>query len=246
VIDFCDRIIICDNYSTDKTWSIIQCLAQEFTKIELMRVKTAAESHNPIEKFTGTDTWILGLDGDEIYDPVGLISLRKKILAGEFNKDFILFGNVLNCTSLDIVNRIAKGHLAPPCRSMTKLFNFAAIESWNGCSERLHGGQIVFRHGYHNLLRHMYHEEHVWNESDYRCLHTVFLKRSSAQGSLSTTTRISPTDMRDYQISRNLFFRIAKYLFALLQMAFHFDSKYKKYHRGPEISVDIAAFFPKK
>jgi hypothetical protein len=244
IVDFCDRIQVFDNYSEDQTWPVLEKLAQEFTHIELYRIRTIAESHLHLESFAGTNTWIFGVDGDEIYDPAGLSSLRKNILAGHFDKDFVLFGNVLNCVDLDTVKKVSKGHLSPPCRSMTKLYNFNAIESWTGCSERLHGGKIVFKPGYHDLLRHMYHEEHSWDESDYRCLHTVFLKRSSMQNTLAAKTRLNPADIRDYQISRNWLYRIAKYARSIFQMIFHRDSKYQKYHRGPQVTKDVSAFFP--
>jgi len=243
---FCVRIIVCDNYSNDQTWPIAQRLAQEFRHIELRQVETVAQSQNAIEPFAGTATWVFGVDGDEIYDPVGLATFRSKILAGMFDRDFVIFGNVLNCTALDIVKKTAWGYQAPPCRSMTKLYNFAAIESWTGCTERLHGGTIIFKPGYHHLLRRMYHEEHAWEASEYRCLHTVFLKRSSAQNTLAVKTRLNPESIRYYQGSRNLFYRGAKYLRAFLHMLFHRDYKYEKYHRGPQSSKDVAAFFQDK
>jgi glycosyltransferase involved in cell wall biosynthesis len=246
ITGFCDRIIVCDNYSSDQTWSILQSLTQEFSQIELQQIETVAQSQTAIEEFAGTATWVFGVDGDEIYDPAGLAAFRAKILSGVFDQDFVIFGNVLNCDRLDLVKKTAQGYLAPPCRSMTKLYNFAAIESWVGCTERFHGGKIIFKPGYHDLLRRMYHEEHTWEASDYRCLHTVFLKRSSAQNNLAVKTRLNPESIRYYQGSHNFFQRGAKYLLSILKIAFHNDYKYEKYHRGPQVSQDVAAFFPKK
>ena len=246
IIGFCDHIIICDNYSNDQTWPILKRLAQEFSHIELQQVETVAQSQTVIEPFAGTATWVFGVDGDEIYDPTGLAAFRAKILSGMFDHDFAIFGNVLNCATLDIIKKTAWGYQAPPCRSMTKLYNFAAIESWTGCTERLHGGKIIFKPGYHHLLRHMYHEEHAWEESDYRCLHTVFLKRSSAQSPLAVKTRLNPESIRYYQSSRNLFYRSVKYLRSIIQLLFLQDYKYEKYHRGPQVSKDVVTFFPEK
>ena len=60
----------------------------------------------------------------------------------------MILGNVLNCITFNPAIGQAGGYLAPPCRSMTKLYNFNAIESWAGpCPERLHGGDGI-RVGY--------------------------------------------------------------------------------------------------
>jgi hypothetical protein len=246
ITGFCDRIIVCDNYSSDQTWPILQRLSQEFSQIELQQIETVAQSQNAIEAFAGTVSWVFGVNGDEIYDPNGLTAFRTKILSGMFDRDFVIFGNVLNCTLLDTVKTTAIGHLAPPCRSMTKLYNFAAIESWTGCTERLHGGKLIFKHGYHHLMRRMYHQEHAWEASDYRCLHTVFLRRSSTQSTFAAKTRLNPESIRHFRDSHTLFHRSTKYLRAILPMLFRRDYKYEKYHRGPQVSEDVAAFFPEK
>ena len=120
------------------------------------------------------------MDGDEIYEPDRLARLRKKLLSGEFDKHWMLFGNVLHVTKLDEGRRTASGHFAPPCRSMTKLYNFNAIEAWDGyTAERLHGGNDSVSRWLFARDRRMLHEEVSWQEADFRCLHLCFLKRSS-------------------------------------------------------------------
>ncbi|EDY19387.1 hypothetical protein CfE428DRAFT_3072 [Chthoniobacter flavus Ellin428] len=96
VIDFCDRLIIADNYSTDETFEIVSKLAAEFpNKIELHRITDTRESHFLISGFAGSKTWIFAVDGDEVYDPVGLPRLREELLRGDYDDWWIVFGNVL-------------------------------------------------------------------------------------------------------------------------------------------------------
>ncbi len=180
-IDFCDSLIIADHLSTDGTTAIVTRLAEEYPeKIRVVRINDARESHFLINGFAGSRTWIFAVDGDEVYDPVGLVEMRREVLAGKYDRWWLLFGNVLNCTAIDETKRTATGYLAPPCRSMTKLFNFHLIESWDGAATHVcANGTIRFKDGYDASLRLNLHEQMPWESSHYRCLHTCFMKRSS-------------------------------------------------------------------
>ena len=177
---FCDQILLADHGSTDGTSAILRSLAGELPKIHYRSVQHPSESHALIRSFAGSSTWVFGVDGDEIYEPDRLARLRQKIFSGDFDKSWMLLGNVLHATKLATDRRTASGHFAPPCRSMTKLYNFDAIESWGGYTpERLHGGDVRFRDGFTAEDRRMLHEEVTWDEADFRCLHLCFLKRST-------------------------------------------------------------------
>ena len=86
VADFCDKIIILDNLSTDNTWREIEALKTTFPNVEAYQINDYRQSHNYISDYVGTNTWILGVDGDEIYDPKGLSQLRKDIFSGKFDE----------------------------------------------------------------------------------------------------------------------------------------------------------------
>ena len=60
--------------STDGTPAILGELAGALDHIEVTRLSHSAESHRLIEPFAGTATWILAVDGDELYDPERLSS----------------------------------------------------------------------------------------------------------------------------------------------------------------------------
>lgn len=182
IIEFCDKIIVADNMSSDQTATIVRSLAESNSRIEYTAVKHPSESHLLIEKYAGKKAWIFGVDGDELYDPLGLKKIRKEILEGVYDKWWMIFGNVLNCTSLDRENGMAAGYLSPPSRSMTKLYNFGIIDSWTDCeNERLHEGNILFKNGYNEKMRFEYHENKSWEDSAFRCLHLCFLKRSTLE-----------------------------------------------------------------
>lgn len=180
ITEFCDEILVADNCSTDKTAEKIRRAQSRNSKIRYHTLHSPALSHELIADYAGTNTWIFAADGDELYDPAGLRQLRDDILLGKYDVWWMLLGNVLHCVELNIEEKCARGYLSPPCRSMTKLYNFGAIDTWHGpCPERLHGGTIHFKNGYNKSLRLDLHKQNSWEKSVFRCLHLCFVKRSS-------------------------------------------------------------------
>ena len=241
-LDFCDRLIIADNYSTDGTFEIVSKLAAEFPdKIDLCRITDTRESHFLINGFANSKTWIFAVDGDEIYDPMGLIRLREEVLGGKYDEWWEVFGNVLNCTAVDPVAGTASGYLAPPCRSMVKLFNFNLIEKWDGAvTHVLANGTIQFKPGYDASLRLDLHEKLSWEESHIRCLHTCFVPRSS----LDQGSKLARPNVSENRRSGVTAF-LKKSLNRLLGKPNVSEWKLAKYARGPLVTVDAKAFFPK-
>ena len=122
---------------------------------------------------------------------------------------------------------------------MTKLYNFNAIESWDGYTpERLHGGNVHFRAGFARGDRRALYEEISWSEADFRCLHLCFLKRSSRDGDKTNRRNImetfGPTRLH------TLWYAVAGIL------GFQKAARWKRsrYMRGPEATVPVEAFFP--
>ena len=180
---FCDKIIIADHLSSDGTADTVNRLCNRFDNITYHRIKDPSESHELVSGYADTATWIFAVDGDELYDPAGLSILREKIFAGEFDKWWMLLGNVLHCTEYSRKEGHAQGYLTPPCRSMTKLYNFSKIDYWKGpCPERLHGGDISFKDGYSMANRLLLYDTMDWETSFFRCLHFCFMTRSSKDG----------------------------------------------------------------
>lgn len=236
---FCDRIIVADHKSSDKTPEIVKQFCNQRSNVEYYRIDKLGESHDLISPLAGTPTWVFGVDGDEIYDPIGLKTLRSHIISGDYNNYYRIVGNVLNCVELDEVKRVARGFLAPPCRSMTKLYNFGTLQTWEGpCSERLHGGKIIFKDGYGYEKSCNLHLTNSWEDSLFRCLHTVFLKRSSKDNQNMSGGRLNVADKASLGI-------LDQIKHALLNMSGRtLPSNYKKekYMRGELLEKDISAF----
>lgn len=236
---FCDTLILCDHQSTDGTKTILGELAARLPHAELHQIRDPAESHHLLKKFAGTNAWVFGADGDEIYDPAGLMRMRNRLLRGEFSDSWAVFGNVLNVTALDPTGRHAAGHLSPPCRSMTKLYNFVAIDSWDGfCPERLHGGTPRFRKGYSALSRCALNESVAWEDADFRCLHLCFVRRSS-----SDTEESVRANLMEIQGGSRLS-RIMARVYSLLGIPRRPKWKNERYRRGPVVRVSAESFFP--
>jgi len=234
---FADEWILCDHGSADGTLAILQAEAKSLPEARVQQLRHPRESQDLIKKFAGQNVWIFGLDGDEIYDPAGLLRLRERLRAGEFRGDWMVLGNVLHVTKVAPDRSTVSGHLAPPCRSMTKLYNFAAIDSWDGyCAERLHGGSPRFRPGYDESRKRNLHEVTPWETSDFRCLHMCFQPRSSRGGDAAR-----PNIMELYGPSR----RWSWWRALRRRLGFSSEArwKYERYRRGKEVTVEATPFF---
>ncbi len=243
ILDFCDEIFIAENFSRDRTFAILSGLAEKHGKIRLTRVSHPKESHEFIEKFAGTNTWVFGVDGDEIYDPSGLGKMRTLLHKGSFSDYWCIYGNVLNCVSIDLANGVAKGHLAPPSRSMTKLYNFSMVESWTDCPQRLHWGILRFKnHVTDPPPRYRLYETMAWEQSYFRCLHAAFMQRSSLDANRKRSSRLNPSEISKIR-SAYADKSYINYVLRQLRVKLGLDYKHKQYRRGPLVQKNITSFF---
>jgi hypothetical protein len=242
VAGFCDRIHAVDHVSTDGTWDVLRALAAEYEHIDARRSHHAADSHRLLEPYAGTPTWVFGIDGDELYDAARLGVFREELLAGSYDGAFKIASNVLNCVALDRDRQTASGYLSPPSRSITKLYNFAAIDTWQSDgAERLHGGTIAFRPGWDAGSVDNIGEKLSWDETPLRCLHACFLRRSSAEadvGEARARPILEETGMQDRGARGRL-----KRLVRLRRSPRTSSWKREKYMRGPLVTVDASPFF---
>jgi hypothetical protein len=242
VAAFCDRIHAFDHLSNDRTWEILRSLEREYAHLEPTRTHHAAESHRALEQYAGTPTWVFGVDGDELYDPARLATFREELVGGAYNRVFKIASNVLNCVELDRVQESATGYMSPPSRSITKLYNFDAIESWAGDgSERLHGGEIVFRPGYDESSVDNIGERVPWAETPLRCLHACFLRRSSSDPEGSAVP-IRPILEESGLHDRTLLGALKRRVRGRRPLATS-GWKREKYMRGDLTTVDASPFF---
>lgn len=180
ILEFCDEILIFDHQSKDGTQEILKKWATDVPKITVERIKDPRFSHEALQKYVNTATWIFAVDGDEIYDPIGLKSFRLELESGKYDRTFSIYGHTLNCRSIDFNTNTASGYITPDSKSVTKIYNFQAITKWEEVPcERLHGGKIEFNQGFHYNLKYPYMNEVSWEEAMFRCLHACFMKRST-------------------------------------------------------------------
>ena len=179
VAGFCDRILVADHLSTDRTPDILRELSEELDHLDVVRISHSAASHSLIEGLAGTETWVLSVDGDELYDPVRLRRFRQDLEGGAHDDVFRVRPAAMHCDRLD-PEAGASGYLSPPSRPLVGILNFAAIDSWSDVrSERMHGGDIRFRKGFGiDSWRHLGMDD-GWDTSPFRALHVCFLERSS-------------------------------------------------------------------
>jgi hypothetical protein len=242
VAAFCDRIYAVDHVSTDRTWEILRALAMEYDHVDARREAHAGASHALLEPYAGTETWVFGVDGDELYDPHRLGAFRDQLLGGAYDHAFKVASNVLNCIELDTEARRASGYTSPPSRSITKLYNFGAIEAWHGDgAERLHGGTVLFRPGYDEGSVDNIGERLSWEETPLRCLHGCFLRRSSLDPEPPDTPSGRPILEETGLQDRGWRGRLKRRLRSRPQPGVS-SWKAEKYMRGDLVTVDASPF----
>jgi glycosyl transferase family 2 len=249
VASFCDRIHAVDHVSTDATWEILQALAGELDHLEVRRARHSRVSHEVLEPYVGTDTWVVRVDGDELYDPDGLVALREQLSAGEFDSVFRVLGNVLHASELDLDERTASGYLSPPSRPISALYNFKAVQSWTDALQRLHAGRIAFADGFGWDVVEPLYEQFGWEKSPLRCLHVCFVPRSSSDTSESPRSNLGELDA--YRrgalgtVERAVRRSLRRPAGSGAQVAMRADGvswKSQKYRRGERVTVDATPF----
>ena len=246
-VEFCDRVLVMDNRSRDRTREIVEAVAARHDHIEILDVEDARDTHRHLEAFAGTRTWVFGVDGDEIYDPAGLARLRARLLAGEFDAHWQVVGHMRHALGIRLDRAEAFGHAPPANPGYTKLYNFGAVESWRpGRHERLHGlKSVVFRPGYaRDGVLHTWRRE-TWDGADFRCLHLCFMPRSPLDepmgGDAAPTGRANPAERMK---ARALLRRARRAVLRRLDPRHDVkrNHKHRHYARGPVETFDIAGF----
>lgn len=232
VAGFCDRFLLFDHGSRDRTPAIFRDFAAHHPSAEIREIAHPSESHKALRAECGKPLWVFGVDGDEVYDRERLMQLRPLVVSGEFDCHWMLVGSCLHVDALG--DGRAAGFPAPPSRSITKLYHFGAISSWEGASkERLHGGCPVFRPGYRADQKHRLGVG--WEDSLLRCLHLCFCRRSSLD---------PPTPPVRRNIDELYHHRLPFWLIRWLRV-FSRSSRWKveRYRRGDKMTVSTQPFF---
>ena len=235
VFGFCDELILLDHRSRDRTPEILERLASESpVPTRVHRLATPGESHDLVAGYAGSDTWVLGIDGDELYDPGGLSRFRPRLLSGEFDDWWLIRSNALHVTEVDDERRTACGYMSPPSPSMVKLHNFSLIESWDGTHpQRLHGTEGLRFKPTGEPRKLELGKQYSWDDSPLRCLHLCFVRRSSRDRG----SRVRPT-ISDRNTPARLPVRLWRRVVDVKPR-----SKLEHYREGPLRVVSTEPFF---
>ena len=239
VAGVCDRVHVADHASADRTWEVVSALAAELENVDARRIANAARSHDLVQPYVGTDTWVLSADGDELFDPYGLRAVRDDLEAGRYDDSFRLVPAMLHCVELAEGSATATGYLAPPARSGPKLFNFRVLRSWDGVHrERLHEGHPAFLDGWswESVLN--LGEQASWEETSFRCLHACFLRRSSLEPAEGDHVRLNIAESNSYR--RDMVGRVRRALSG--RSTADTSWKLEKYRVGPVVTKDANPF----
>lgn len=180
-IEFCDRILVLDHRSEDRTRTIVDAIAARHSKVEVHEVDDAYDTHRYVEPCVATATWMLSIDGDEIFDPVGLSRLRRRIRGRELDFRWFIETHYLHALGIDAGKSEAFGFNRPDAPFLVKRFNLEAMTRWSpGKQERFHATKrIEFRRGYSHDQVHDAPDADGWATADLRCPHLCFRLRSS-------------------------------------------------------------------
>lgn len=239
-VKFCNHIIVLDNLSTDRTREIVDNIARLHNHIEVIEVRDANNTQKYLEKYFGTPTWVLGIDGDEIHDPIGLARMRTRILSGEFDHLWSIASRYLHVTEFNFIDFIVRGYPSPPAKAGLKLYNFNAIDNWQSKwrkRERLHGKGLVFREGYSKQKTYNFSKETDWDDADFRCLHLCFLQRSP-QDRDNSSPKVLPA--RKNPAESRILRRFTRTIEQLNPNSS--DYRKKRYARGTVESFDLSDF----
>jgi glycosyltransferase involved in cell wall biosynthesis len=171
VREFADHVIVIDTGSTDRTEDRAVSALNGRVSYTIQHEPDLRKTHRHVVPYVGTDTWVFGVDGDEIYDPEGLRRVRGVIETGALDSCWQCKGMYFHVT--DMNTRFAIGHFGPPSWNPTKLYNFANIVEWPEDGERtlFHCKTRVVKPAAAKS-----HDVADWEVSDLRCLHMRHLQ----------------------------------------------------------------------
>ena len=244
VMEFCDHILVMDNYSDDLTGEILRIISKNYPHVETIQVRDPNDTHDLLEGYFGTNTWMLKIDGDEIYDPQGLSKFRTELLAsgGKYNQQRGIGSMMVHVADIDFSNSRFSGYVIGGDRPQNGfILNCNAVKRWVGKAERMHAKNPVWHPEFESGLWHV-GENCDWKASDFRCLHMCFWPRSSLDRQSDKfnkyTSRWNP---REAERQETMFRRFRRMV--LPRYAARIDHK-NRWYRNDNLQVfdDLAAF----
>lgn len=239
ILDFCDKIIILDNLSTDGTLSICQSYVTRYPdKFVLKTIEDTRDTLSFIQEYVGKDYWLFVVDGDEIYDPSGLKQLKETLVAGSYSSYSEIRGYFLHVFDLKLSKKRAVGYMGPPSKEVTKLINLSVMKRWkaDGVRTLIHPSPTYIDR-YQARAKFLYRKK-SWEDCILRCLHVRFLRRSFQEKDSSKKNlryfgiRLNPSEKH----SRKTKQKMREYKKML--------NYREKFRVGEPVKVNVSSFFP--
>ena len=243
IVHFCDKIIVLDNNSTDKTIDIVKNICMKNSKVEFRELEHTKDAICHIQEYIGKEIWIFGVDGDELYYPKGLQIFRKKIFSGEYQKYWKIGGYFFHVCWLNEKKTKAHGWFAPPSKEVTKLRNMALLKDWkpDGINSLFHSKYNLLKDV--DILKKYMYENKTWDECILKCLHVRFLKRSSLESKKIPGIK---SNLRYYGIRLNPSDKNHKIVEAEFLEKGYIKGYRNKYREGSKHTLIIKEFFTRE
>lgn len=137
-----DWLVILENGSTDSTKSIIKEKMQTEEKILYREILNVESGGRYLDSLCSTDTLVIRIDSDEIWDPEKAALLRNHLLNHDFSNctKLILKNSFLHVRNLDFDKKTCSGKIADH-----DIHYFGNIVYWHQNPERLHGLLKILR-----------------------------------------------------------------------------------------------------
>lgn len=200
IVDFCDYIRVIDTGSTDDTEECARAaLEHANAAYDVFHEPRLTHTHEHVQTYVGTDTWVFGVDGDELYHPADLAAMRKRIKTGYGGYAYQIKGMYLHADQIEMglvdaeFQDVACGWFGPPSHNPTKLYNFANIEAWPSDWQRtlFHAKTRQVRKGTTVIGTLM-----PWQNAELRCVHLRWVPRTTEEvGNKTATGRLTPEDI---------------------------------------------------
>lgn len=167
-----DRLIVIDTGSIDHTLEMVE-LETQGLQTEIHRNVDLLNTHGYVEQFCNTDTWVFGVDGDEIYHP-DIVPFLDDLRSGLYEDHYLIRGHYFHAEM--ITGDKALGYFGPPSEYPTKLYNFRNISRWKDDHSR-----ILFQVKNRTKTGDIKEIGAPWDLWPVKCLHMRFFKRSSIE-----------------------------------------------------------------
>ena len=143
VIEMVDWLIVLDNNSSDSTQEEISKLESKFDKILFKKILTVNAGGRYLNSLCGTDTVVIKIDADEVWNP-DLSKSTRHFLQSSFLRPVhrvSIEKSFFQVNGIDLNSQICVGKR----QDFNDIFYFGNILAWSQHVERLHGSPITLR-----------------------------------------------------------------------------------------------------